>query len=169
MFTNEYNYLGLGDSSVLKNKSKLLSDIDSMNVLGSSFIYIQSITTSFLLIVIIAYSFTGKYISEYNDKSSENYKPILSVYSGVFNATAYSVFANSTYNLGTDSSRLIVNELANNIIPVGGFPYHLAKRTGDNDLSLGTRHINHFIVIRMTLLLTTSTCFHSVISVHGYI
>lgn len=90
---------------------------------------------------------TGKYITGYNEKS-ENYKPILTVYSGVFNATAYSAFANSTYNLGTDSSKLIINELANNIIPVGGFPYHLAKRTGDNDLSLGN-HSNFFIFIHL--------------------
>ena len=65
----------------------------------------------------------------------------MTVNSGVFNATAYSVFANSTYNLATMSSKLVVNELANNIIPIGGFPYHLAKRTGDNDLSLGKKWI----------------------------
>ena len=34
-----YNiYIGLGDKNILNDKSKLLSDIDSMNVLGNYFI-----------------------------------------------------------------------------------------------------------------------------------
>ena len=88
----------------------------------------------------------------------------MTVNSGVFNATAYSVFANSTYNLATMSSKLVVNELANNIIPIGGFPYHLAKRTGDNDLSLGKKR-NTFLSFFLYLFILIK---YSIISLYGY-
>ena len=39
-YIKTYNiiYIGLGDKNILNNKSKLLSDIDSMDVLGNYFI-----------------------------------------------------------------------------------------------------------------------------------
>jgi enoyl-CoA hydratase/carnithine racemase len=62
----------------------------------------------------------------------EKVKPIITVYSGLVGATAYSAFAASTYRLATQSAQFrVMEDVAQGVLPLGGgLAYHLARLVG---------------------------------------